>query len=80
MEIPIWEERTDTLSMMHLNKMEIIFLEKCLLYMSLLPRYRTRKKREGMAENNLLRELFFRRNASYKRNHCHLSSPVIRKF
>lgn len=65
---------------MHLNTVEIIFLEKCLLYRPLPHRYRTGKeKKKGMAENYLVREFFFRRNTSYKRNHYHLSSPVIRE-
>lgn len=41
---------------------------------------RLERKKKGMAENHVLRELFFRRNTSYKRNHYHLSSPVIGKF
>lgn len=81
MEIPTWDEKTDTLSRIHLNKGEIIFLEKCLLYRPLPHRYKTgKKKKKGWAENHVLRELFLRRKTSYKRNHYHLSSPVIGKF
>lgn len=46
MEIPTWDEKTDTLSRMHLNKVEIIFLEKCLLYRPLPHKYKTGKKKK----------------------------------